>query len=381
MTKILVVDDDLVTLNWLQSVLQREDYVVSVASTAALALEKIEKDRPDLLVLDLMLPDRDGLDVLRGLRSDPETRDLWVVILSVKSRPEDIITGLRAGADDYVPKRPGADVELISKIRVLLAQAKRRPQTAAPEIGKLFSFCSAKGGAGTTSVCVNLAYAVAQMRPQSQVLIADMVFPIGTVGSSVGYESQETVAKLTRECTSKLERGFVEKYISPMTRWNFKVLIGAHDPQEALTLDVGQIIPLFEIVRTMFDYVFVDFGRTLSRISLPVIQVSDAIVVTLTPDINTVRMTNLTLEYLASLGVTRNRLIAINNRTVGRVWISKEETERTLGLSLAGTIPFESEYMTMAVNAGIPFMAKFPEHAASSMFTDFARMLLGRAKS
>ena len=382
--KILVVDDDSVTLAWLKAVLEREGYAVSTSTRGAAALEQIARDKPDLVVLDRMLPDIDGLEILRRLRQDPATRDLWVVFLSVKDRPEDIVSGLRSGADDYVPKRPGADVELTSKIRGLLAM-DRRPAAStlpAPTLaagGKIFSFCSAKGGTGTTSVCVNICYALAQQDPRADVLLVDMVFPTGTVGQSIGYESRETVARLTQQIKGKLDRATVEKYVSPVQRWGFRVLLGASDPQEATTLDVSQIVPLFDTLRTMYDYVFVDFGRNLSRISLPIIQASHNIVIILTSDINTVKMTRLTLDYLESLGVSKNQLILINNRTIGRAWISKEETESALKLPLSGTIPNEAEYMTMAINAAVPFVAKFPENAASLMFADFARLLRERA--
>ena len=380
--KILVVDDDSVTLAWLKAVLEREGYAVSTSTRGAAALEQIARDKPDLVVLDRMLPDIDGLEILRRLRQDPATRDLWVVFLSVKDRPEDIVSGLRSGADDYVPKRPGADVELTSKIRGLLTMNRQSLAETAPApatLGKIFSFCSAKGGTGTTSVCVNIAYALAQQDPRADVLLVDMVFPSGTVGQSIGYESRETVARFTQQVKGKPDRATVEKYVSPVQRWGFRVLLGASDPQEATTLDVSQIVPLFDTLRTMYDYVFVDFGRNLSRISLPIIQASHNIVIILTSDINTVKMTRLTLDYLESLGVSKNQLILINNRTIGRAWISKEETESALKLPLSGTIPNEAEYMTMAINAAVPFVAKFPENAASLMFADFARLLRERA--
>ena len=380
--KILVVDDDSVTLAWLKAVLEREGYAVSTSTRGAAALEQIARDKPDLVVLDRMLPDIDGLEILRRLRQDPATRDLWVVFLSVKDRPEDIVSGLRSGADDYVPKRPGADVELTSKIRGLLTMNRQSLAETAPApatLGKIFSFCSAKGGTGTTSVCVNIAYALAQQDPRADVLLVDMVFPSGTVGQSIGYESRETVARFTQQVKGKPDRATVEKYVSPVQRWGFRVLLGASDPQEATTLDVSQIVPLFDTLRTMYDYIFVDFGRNLSRISLPIIQASHNIVIILTSDINTVKMTRLTLDYLESLGVSKNQLILINNRTIGRAWISKEETESALKLPLSGTIPNEAEYMTMAINAAVPFVAKFPENAASLMFADFARLLRERA--
>lgn len=385
--RILIVDDDLVTTAWLKSVLEREGYATDIADSGNAALQKLARDLPDLVILDIILPDLDGLEVLSRLRADSRTSNLRVIVLTAKGRREDIVTGLRTGVDDYIPKRPGADVELLAKIRTLLAQPSPPPvPSPAPVVppkprGRLFSFCSAKGGAGTTSVCVNIGMALAQLEPRAEILIVDMVFPLGSVGQHIGYESRETVAKLSRVTKGKTpDRAVIEKYVSPLQRWNFRVLLSASDPQEATNIEVSQIVPLFETLQAMYDYVLVDFGRALSRISLPIIEMSDGIVVIVTPDISTVKLTKLTLDYLESLGVTRTQLILINNRTVGRVWISKEETERELRVPLAGTIPYELEYFTMAINAGIPFMAKFPDHAASLMFTDFARLLRDRAQ-
>ena len=74
----------------------------------------------------------------------------------------------------------------------------------------------------------------------------------------------------------------------------------------------------------------------------------------------------------------RNRIILIDNRTVGRVWTTTEDIERELKSPLAATVPYVVEYMTLAINASVPFLDKFPEHAAGLVFTDLARMLQAR---
>jgi CheY-like chemotaxis protein/MinD-like ATPase involved in chromosome partitioning or flagellar assembly len=381
--KIMLVDDDPVTISWLKSVLEREGYTVETANRGATALQQIAQAPPDLVVLDVVLPDLDGLEILRRLRQDPSLSHLGIIVLSVKDRPQDIAAGLRVGADDYVPKHPGADIELIAKIRGLLAVPKPKappPATPihAPVRGSIFSFCSPKGGTGTTALCVNTAYALAQLERGAELLVVDMNFPLGTVGQAVGFESRKTVARLSQEAKGHIDRDVAEKYVSLPQKWGFRVLLGANDPQEATGLEVSQVAPLFRTLQTMYDYILVDFGRNLSRISLPIIEISTGIVVILTPDINTVRLTKLVVEYLESLGVAHNQLMLIINRTIGRVSMSREETERELRLKLAGTIPYEMEHFTIASNEGVPFMAKFPDHTASMVFTDLARLLRER---
>jgi pilus assembly protein CpaE len=376
--KVLVADGDPVTANWLKSILEREGCTVDTVDSGGAALQNIARNTPDALVLEAVLPDGDGMEIVRQLRQDPLTRSLHIVILSTRGKPEDVESGMSAGADDYLLKRPGADIQLIGKVRALLAQPKKSAPEPEVTHGNIVSFISAKGGAGTTSVCVNTAYALAQQDPDAEVLIVDMVFPMGTVGQSLSLESHKTVVQLTREW--KIDRGTIEKYVSPRTKWGFRILIGANDPQESADLVVGQIVPLFETLRTMYDNVLVDFGRALSRISLPIIELSERIAVILTPDISTVKGTRLILRHLESLGISLNRVFVINNRTVGRVWTTTEDIERELGVKLDAMVPYTAEYMTMAINAAVPFMERFPDHAASAAFADIAQRLRARGR-
>lgn len=371
--RILVIDQDHATLVWLRSKLSAEGYGVETASRGDMALQKIEHQVPDLVVMDPRLPDGNGLDLVQRLRSDPAYAALGIIILSTETDPQVIAQSQSLGADEYIIKRLGADIELLAKIRAWLMRPKQRDIVATR--GRLYSFCSAKGGTGTTSLCINTAYALAKLEPRAKILVVDMVFPMGSVALSLAYESPNTIVKLSQEPPQTIDTKLIGKYISPILSWGFHVLIGANDPQEASMLDVNQIAPIFTLLRKMFDYVLVDLGRTLSRISLPIIERSSAIVVVVTPDISTVRASRLVLAFLETRNIDRHRIVLVNNRTVGRVWTTPEDIERELRLPLAVTVPYVVEYMTMAINEAVPFMRKFPEQAAGMVFTDLARHL------
>jgi Flp pilus assembly CpaE family ATPase len=81
------------------------------------------------------------------------------------------------------------------------------------------------------------------------------------------------------------------------------------------------------------------------------------------------------LDFLRRRNLDLKRIVLVNNRTVGRVWTTMEDIENALKLPLAVTVPYVVEYMTMAINESVPFMAKFPEHAAGLVFTELARRL------
>ncbi|MFN8547300.1 MAG: response regulator [Candidatus Eisenbacteria bacterium] len=119
--RILVVDDEIYIVHILEFSLTMEGYEVVTASDGEEALKKIEDDRPDLVVLDIMMPKLDGYEVCRRLRQKEETASLPVILLSAKGRPVDREVGMEVGADDYIVK-PFSPRRLLEKIRELLAR-------------------------------------------------------------------------------------------------------------------------------------------------------------------------------------------------------------------------------------------------------------------
>ena len=117
--RILVAEDDPVTARFVGSLLEEHGYDVVVAEDGDHALEIAAEAAPDLIVSDLVMPYRDGYEVLRALRNDPRFRAVPVVILSMRDREEDIVRGFEQGADDYVVK-PFNARELVARIRKLL---------------------------------------------------------------------------------------------------------------------------------------------------------------------------------------------------------------------------------------------------------------------
>lgn len=116
--RVLVVEDDAATRTMLTVLLDLEEFEVVVADSGSAALEVLERDPIDLVVLDVMLPDLDGLTVLRRIREQPSTRDLPVVVLTALDSEEDRVAGKQAGADAYLTK-PFSPLELIEVLHDL----------------------------------------------------------------------------------------------------------------------------------------------------------------------------------------------------------------------------------------------------------------------
>ena len=127
--RILVVDDDPQIVRLLRATVEQAGYQVSVAYDGETALHTLRRGHPDLVVLDLMLPNRDGWDVTRVMRSDATLADTPIIMLTARVEHHDRIVGLELGADDYVTKpfHPG---ELLARIRAVLRRAQPGPDAS-----------------------------------------------------------------------------------------------------------------------------------------------------------------------------------------------------------------------------------------------------------
>ena len=120
---VLVVDDDATIRRLLQITLETEGFTVTTAGDGVEGLRMAqEQPRPDLVLLDIMMPGMDGLQVCHTLKNDPATKDIPVVLLSAKAQSHDIELGLRVGADDYITKPPDL-LDLVARVRQLLPVA------------------------------------------------------------------------------------------------------------------------------------------------------------------------------------------------------------------------------------------------------------------
>jgi two-component system alkaline phosphatase synthesis response regulator PhoP len=133
---VMVIEDEKEIRDLVRYNLEREGYRVTAADDGEKGLGQIFSSRPDLLVLDLMLPGRNGLEILREVRGEPLTRDLPVLVLTARSAEMDKLLGFEHGADDYLTK-PFSPRELLARVQALLRRAQPAPSAATVTTGEL----------------------------------------------------------------------------------------------------------------------------------------------------------------------------------------------------------------------------------------------------
>lgn len=361
---VLVIDADEANRNFLGQLLQKKNYKVQYAGSGAEGVRMVEGAAPGLVIFDPNLPDMGSAQLIECLQQNPHTADIPCVVLSSHSDPEEMQACLRAGCAEYFVKSGMVMMTLVDAIPRLMIEGKRLRKKR--EKGSLFVFLSAKGGTGTSSLCANIGMNMASHLNQSTVAVADMVLPMGSIAPLVGAsEYGFNLVTVAEQSADQINSDYVRDKLVVPAQWLFHLLPGAPDPETALNLQVGHIPNIVESLRGAYDYVLVDLGRSLSKISLPIIHDADLVVLILSTDLSTVNHTKKLWHYLREQGVDPKRVFPILNRAVGLEGLTKAEAEKILEIEIKLMVPYMMGNFTLANNQNLPLTVKFPTDTVS----------------
>jgi pilus assembly protein CpaE len=165
-----------------------------------------------------------------------------------------------------------------------------------------------------------------------------------------------------------------------MRNWQFHLLAGSPDPQSAIKLQSNRIESVVRSMKASYEFVLVDIGRALSRISLPLIKIADVIVLVTSNDSNTVALTKIVWDYLRQQGVTSNHMYTILNRAVGLEGLTKPQVEERLQLRILTAMPYMGENLVLANEQHIPIAIKHPTHTATMILQEAAKLIVSQAQ-
>lgn len=369
--KVLIIDPDDASRAFLAQILFKKNYQVLHAKNVREGVEVATKERPSVVIVETALPDFSPTDFMEQTGSNPILNSIPYIALSSHSDPEEMQACINAGFSEYFIKSGMVMMTVADSIpRILLGG--RKEQTENRE-GLLFTFLSAKGGTGTSSLCANIGMNIAQHISQSTVAVADLVLPIGSIATIVGHEGGLNIATVTDRPAESITPEFVRDNLVTPPHWLIHLLPGCPTPHTSNLLHVERIPNAIDALRKTHNYVLVDLGRALSKISLPIIKEADLIVLVLSTDASTVSLTKTVLDYLLKEeGVDASRIFPILNRAVGTEGLTKPEAESALGLGIRLTMPYLMSNFTLANNQHLPLSKKFPADTAAMVLKEAA---------
>lgn len=374
-TKILVVDDDVDSLKLIGLMLQRKGYEVEGASSGSQALEKANSEQPDLIILDVMMPDMDGYTVARELRSNPRTDKIPIIMFTAKTLIDDKVAGFEAGADDYLTK-PTHPAELASRVKAILARsaAARRGEDT---VSRSFAFIGAKGGIGTTTLAANLGALFAGRAPTS---LVDFRLGQGALGLSLGMGRSTGLANIASRPPVEITAQSIEQELVSHSS-GLKLLLSSSRPREnQLTISQEAAIAILNGLGELSNNVLIDLGAGLNRLSARILREVNLTILTVEPNRISMAMARNLLDELRQIGLNDSHIfVAIINRTPSGIQLSWQDAERILGNNNIAMISPAPELAFQAAEAGVPLVRYQPDAIIVNQFSKLAEEVLKRA--
>lgn len=367
--KILIVDDEPNLLRLMGYAVTLEGYEVVVAQSGKQALEKALSEQPDLVILDWMLPDISGLEVLNKLRRHQQTRDLPVIMLSARSEVDDKVKGLRAGADEYVTK-PVDTEEMVARVEALLRRAQLQ-EAPAPTSCLTMAFIGAKGGVGTTTIALNTAVLLAQSG--KRVVGVEFGEQVGGFATHLNVEPARTAADLEASISAEAVARCLVKQAPSLY-----MLYRSANANGTPSFGSAQIKAILSALQQMARYLVVDFSAWPSLCSEEVLRMTDRTLLVVEREPTSVRAAKIVLQRLQAWGISRSAVEVISvNRTPLAISLSSGEISKALGSEVVAAVPNAAEGLVAAQRRGEPLAKHQPQNPTVTALRRLAEEITG----
>lgn len=383
--KILIIDDDLDTLRLVGLMLQRQGYQISAASNGSQGLAKALEERPDLILLDVMMPDMDGYEVTRRLRKNPATLTIPILMFTAKTQLDDKVTGFEVGADDYLTK-PTHPTELQAHVKALLSRSAQKDAgeitTATHEHhGYVIGVLSARGGLGVSSLASNLAAGLFT-RTQADVILAEMTPGQGTLGMDLGAPNQKGLTELLQGSVVEVTREKVQSSIVPHNS-GLKLFLASENPRDVtLTSQVQNYEAIVARLSTLGRFVVLDLGTGLPTFVQKLLPMCAERIVVVEGSPSSIQHTKFLIDEIAGLDIDRKTIsVVLNNRQRSEAQMAWTKVQEKLGHSIATTLTPAPELFLQATRMQTPAVTCQPTNMTSQQFLKIADAVLEREKA
>ncbi|MHC1740823.1 MAG: response regulator [Anaerolineaceae bacterium] len=379
--KILIVDDDVETLRLVGLMLQRQGYEILAAENGSQAISMAKKELPDLIVLDVMMPDMDGYQVTHTLRKLPETALVPILMFTAKSQVDDKVAGYDAGVDDYLTK-PVHPAELVAHIKALLSRTRIRPPVEQPsEKSYMVGVMACRGGLGVSTLTLNLANSYAQSNKGIPVIAVELRPGQGAWAFELGFNNPDGLKSLLQHKPSEINSDLVNKALVT-TGFGVKLLLA---PTISQKLDFSTLpdylIAIANALSKLNAVVFLDIGTDFLPGFDKICQLLNNILILTEPQLITVKRTKILVEQLESANLMAGKAIdlVLYNRVRADIQMnSMQVSEEMDGMPVSIMIPPSAELANQAALRHLPMINIQPDGLVAQQFGRLSEILHDR---
>lgn len=346
MARIFVIDDDEQLLRMVGLMLERGGHSITLINNPLNGLEQIKADKPDLLVLDVMMPHMSGHDLAREIRGDKEIEDLPILMLTARSQDIDRDAALKSGANDYLSK-PVTSQELMERVDMLLS-AQNGPKRG-NEQGFVITFFGLRGGVGQTTLAVNMAAALRRIS-QQDVCLVDLSHTGGQVVTHMRLQGQESWETLPEDGDFDYDTLRAMLVIHPS---GLRVLPAPVLPQTTDAPSTAVTEKLLSLLRAEMAFVVVDAPNAFTPACQTVLSETDMALHVISPEVISVQTAVQTNRALRKQNITVKRKSHILNQTTPDAQLPQTAVERGLNTRVSFQIGYDAN-QSRAIAQGVP---------------------------
>jgi pilus assembly protein CpaE len=363
--KILIIDDDLDTLRLVGLMLQRQGYQISAATNGQQGLDKAFDEDPDLILLDIMMPDMDGYEVTRRLRRNPSTMETPILLFTAKTQLEDKVIGFEVGANDYLTK-PTHPSELQARVKTLLSRAGDRKDVAATSRdenqGYVIGVLGARGGLGATSLAVNLAASL-HARTHGEVLLAEMLPGQGALALDLGIDGTRgltdllSLSKLNEITRDRVRDSLVEHPTG------LKLFMSSDRPRDMYLINqLANYETIIKRLAGLARFLILDMGVGMQPFAEKILPLCNEVVIVIEGNPNTIIHTRALITDIAALGVPKSFIrVVLNNRVRSDTQLPTSQVQAKLEHEIVSTLTPAPELFAQATRMQTPAVLCQPE--------------------
>lgn len=381
--KILIIDDDLDTLRLVGLMLQRQGYQISAATNGQQGLDKAFEEDPDLILLDIMMPEMDGYEVTRRLRQNPSTMETPILMFTAKTQLDDKVIGFEVGANDYLTK-PTHPSELQARVKTLLLRANDKKEAAETTSadgnrGYVVGVLGARGGLGTTTMAVNIAASL-HARTKSDVVVAEMLPGQGALSLDMGATNLTGLADLLsltklNEITHDKVRDALVGHPSGL-----KFLLASDRPRDMhLINQTANYEMVIKRLTRLARFVVLDLGVGLQPFAEKTLALCNEIFIVIEGVPNTIIHATALIDDMAALGSSRKNVhVILNNRIRSDTQLPSSQVQTKLGHEIISTLTPAPELFVQATRMQTPAVICQPESLTTRQILKIVDFIIER---
>lgn len=375
---LLIIDDDTETLRLISLMLQRQGYQTMTATNGFEGLSLAQKNLPDLIILDIMMPDIDGYTVAKKLKENPDTDSIPILIFTAKSQMDDMLAGFEAGADDYLVK-PIHPVELVEHVKNLLGGERPKDVdfTSSSDKCMTIGVLGAKGGQGTSTVTLNLGISINQLE-KAAVICAEMTPGNGIWAQQLGLKQDGALENLLNQQSHQISADGIKKNLSSFSSGVQLLTSRASFSSKTLYDNTSATIEIIEQLKTLGLYVILDLGIPDNNNIERLINQCDQWILVTDAKPGSLLKSRILLDYF------KNKLthklptlsVVVNHLTSQEYSASKHQILETIADIPVTTIPYAPELGFQSVIQRQPIISIDPNHSLVEAYNQLARKIV-----